>query len=247
MALFREAQNVDNLHYRFLSYYKIINILHKRGRPHPQKGGPAQVTWINQTLPLLQNHDAKKRLQEVQSQIADMGNYLYESGRCAIAHAFGNPVADPDDPHDTMRLSKDLPLVAALADYAIENEFGVKSATAIRKEHLYELVGFHTIFGPDVSTKLKAGQQIDFTAIPELPRLTIRATRDHETAEFTSLAAKPFAVDSGHVRLRLASPDGLVVVRLVLAFPAERIGFAPYEDVECFDDGPSRCDFPCNV
>lgn len=240
LALFREAQNVDSLHYRFLSYYKIINILHKRGRPHPKKGGPAQVTWINQTLPHLQDHDAQKRLQEIQSQVADVGNYLYESGRCAIAHAFGNPVADPDDPHDTMRLSKDLPLVAALADYAIESEFGVKSAATIRKEHLYELVGFHGIFGPDVSAKLKDKKKIDLTAIPKLPRLTIRATRDHQAAELASLDAQPYAVESGRVGLRLDSSDGLVAARLVLAFPEERIGFAPYEDVACFDDGTAH-------
>lgn len=236
LALFREALNVESVHYRFLSYYKIINILHKRGRPHPQKGGPSQVTWINQTLPKLDDWDGKKRLQELQSQFPDVGEYIYESGRCAIAHAFGNPVADPDEPKDTIRLSKDLRLVAALAEYAIEHEFGIKSASTVRKEHLYELAGFRALLGPDLSKKLKAKVTVELAAIPKLPRMILRARRGDELAELPVMASEVVAVDEGCIVLHAFSSDRLLRAQLYLHFAEESVGFAPEEDVVCFDD-----------
>jgi hypothetical protein len=51
---------------------------------------------------------------------------------------------DPDDPQDTERLARDLPLMKAVAEYAIEHELGVRSMRTIWREHLYELAGFRT-------------------------------------------------------------------------------------------------------
>jgi hypothetical protein len=240
MALFREALNLDSPHYKFLSFYKIINILHKAGKPPPNKPGPSQVTWINQAVVKLDDWEAKKRLQQIQTQGVNAGTYLYESGRCAIAHAYGNPVADPDDPETTMRLSQDLPLVRALAEYAVEHEFGVKSASTVRNQHLYELAGFREIFGADLSARLKGKEHVELTAIPKLPCISIRATRDRELAEFPGLVVHPFAVEGGCVGLRLAASNGLVAIRLVLDFPGESLVFAPYHDVVCFDNETAR-------
>ena len=240
LALFREALNVDSLHYRFLSYYKIINILHKAGKPDPKKGGPAQVTWINQTIPKLQDWEAQKRIKEIQPQISDVGVYLYESGRCAIAHAYGNPVADPDDPKDTMRLSQDLPLVKALAEYAIEYEFGIKPVSTIIREHLYELAGFHSLLGNEISTKLKNKSDVDLSTIPILPNFDLRATKYDRVVEFKSFSVKPFAVGDGCLVLEISSPDKLVIWRIILDFQNERLGFDPYQHSACFDDGSSK-------
>ena len=198
------------------------------------------MTWINQTVPKLQDWEAKKRLQEIQKREPDVGNYLYESGRCAIAHAFGTPVADPDDPEDTMRLSQDLRLLVALAEYAVEHEFGVKSAATIRNEHLYQLAGFHQLLGPKIAKKLKAKQPVELADIPELPRLTLKATRDSAVAEHVSFVATPFGVADGCLGLQVSSPDGLVVWRLVLDFPGEGLCFDPYADTAYFDDGSAR-------
>ena len=48
-------------------------------------------------------------------------DYLFRSGRCAIAHVKNDPIADPDNPEDRLRLNKDLPIVKGLARYAIES------------------------------------------------------------------------------------------------------------------------------
>jgi hypothetical protein len=67
---------------------------------------------------------AKERLNQLAIE-PDIGNYMFVSGRCAIAHASQNPVVDPDNPNDLFRLSADMPVVRALAEHLIRQELGV--------------------------------------------------------------------------------------------------------------------------
>jgi hypothetical protein len=55
----------------------------------------------------------------------DVPKYLYESGRCAVAHAYADPIVDPDDVSDLRRLSEDLYIVKEIAEYLIETELKV--------------------------------------------------------------------------------------------------------------------------
>jgi hypothetical protein len=114
IAIYREALSIRNAPYEFLGYMKIINILFKQGNQ--------QIGWINATLPLLTEKHARSRIDELKVTEADVGKYLYESGRCAVAHAFDVPVVNPDDPIDIFRLSADMPVARALAEYLIEHE-----------------------------------------------------------------------------------------------------------------------------
>jgi hypothetical protein len=118
LALYREALAAENVAYEFLGYFKIINILHETGR--------SQKAWINNTMRRIHQKDAAKRIVDLQTQVKDVGEYLYESGRCAVAHAYGEPLVDPDDPKDLLRLREDMPVARALAEYLIEYELNVK-------------------------------------------------------------------------------------------------------------------------
>jgi hypothetical protein len=117
LALYREAGSVRGTPYEFLGYFKVINTRHSSGAD--------QVAWINQAIPLLNDKDANKRVSELSASESDIGRYLYASGRCAVAHAFNDPVVDPDDPEDVFRLSADMPVAKALAEYLIEHEYGI--------------------------------------------------------------------------------------------------------------------------
>ncbi|WBY02411.1 hypothetical protein PE066_02430 [Ramlibacter tataouinensis] len=117
LALYREAVSLNSLPYQFLGFFKIINILHK--------SGAAQMTWIRETLPKLRERGIEERLGWLEKNEADPARYLYESGRCAVAHAFGDPLVDPDDLTDLRRLSADLNVVRALAEYLIKHELQV--------------------------------------------------------------------------------------------------------------------------
>lgn len=117
VALYREALTVNSLPYQFLGFFKIINVLYK--------SGPEQIQWITATLPKLSHKPVQERLATLQHSEPNVGLYLYESGRCAVAHAFADPLVDPDDLTDLHRLSADVDVVRALAEYLIEHELHV--------------------------------------------------------------------------------------------------------------------------
>jgi hypothetical protein len=116
VALYREATSLNSVPYQFLGYFKIINILYKLG--------PEQIAWIRGTLPKLKS-PAKERIKKLSQSVHDVATYLYESGRCAIAHAFSDPLVDPDDITHLHRLSADMDVARALAEYIIKYELGV--------------------------------------------------------------------------------------------------------------------------
>ena len=118
VALYREAISVNNVPYEFLGYFKIINVCYRTPRN--------QINWINRTLPLLTDKKAKQRISELRRLESDIGKYLYESGRCAVAHGSAKRVIDPDNPADIFRLSADMPIARVFAEYLIEKELGVE-------------------------------------------------------------------------------------------------------------------------
>ncbi len=117
VALYREARSTKSLPYSFLSYFKILNV--------HRNTGDEQSAWINETIPQLNDHQALERVEQLRQLESDVGSFLYSSGRCAVAHAFSDPVVDPDDVAQLRRLSLDLPVMKALAEHLIEHEFGV--------------------------------------------------------------------------------------------------------------------------
>jgi hypothetical protein len=119
LGLFREGLSVNSTPFAFLSYCKVLNILHDRG--------PAQKAWINSHLHHIQYTPALDRLAELQATEPDVAKYLYDEGRCAIAHAHGTPLVNPDSYVDKRRMEDDLRLMKELAALFIEKELGVLS------------------------------------------------------------------------------------------------------------------------
>ena len=76
-------------------------------------------------LPTLKDGLAKERVANLQKAKVDIADYLYESCRCAVAHANTSPVADPDNMQDIRRLSADIWIVKAIAEELIINNFGL--------------------------------------------------------------------------------------------------------------------------
>lgn len=117
LALYREALGVNSVPYRFLGFFKIITVLYKKRSD--------QIGWINRTIGAIRDSSAMKRISDLPRQHKNVGKYLHDLGRCAVAHAYTNPVVDPDDPSDTSRLTADLPVIQSLAEYIIEHEFAI--------------------------------------------------------------------------------------------------------------------------
>lgn len=122
LALYREALSINSIPFAFLSYFKILNVFWKDKYVN---GKNELVEGIRKMLPILKDDLAKRRLDEINKTENDVPKYLYESGRCAIAHAHTNPIVDPDDSMDIRRLSQDIWIVKALSEYLIKNELKV--------------------------------------------------------------------------------------------------------------------------
>ena len=228
LALYREALETTNPAYRVLGFFKVLNVLYRQGN--------LQKRWINANLDKVRL--ARSRLDELQTQGDDVGDYLWQSGRCAVAHAFSAPLVDPDDPRDYKRLSQDADLIRELAEIFIERELGIKSTHSVKQEHLNELAGFKELFGRDLVELFSSGElPPDGVEIPDLPPMSIRLRDENHFDALENMAISP----EGWLRekvlvLRCSKPNDVVVVHIGLNFSEERLlidiesGFAVYDD-----------------
>jgi len=230
LALYRDGMSVNAIPFKFLAFYKIVNMLHAHG--------PEQVAWINDNVDKVYDPEAQERVSGLRAQGDDIGQYLYVQGRYAIAHTYSNPVVDPDDPAELRRLSRDLPVMKALAEHAVEREFGVPSRRTIWQQHLYELDGFRALMGEEVTARVKAGETVE--VVPVLPRLSIRVRGLELLAAFERLEAKVAATGAGTLTLTAESADKRVHALVRLDFGLERLRFDPVGGVTISDDGSIR-------
>jgi hypothetical protein len=166
LALFREAQSLNSPAYSFLGFFKVLNILFYKGA--------TQQEWINNNLSVVKDYESLKRLEIIRTEHKDLGKYLYEQGRCAVAHAFSDPIVDPDIPSEIGRLAEDLKIVKELAAIAIEKELGIISKSTYHSVHLYELEGFQNILGVEIVSLLKKGKSIAEGTQINIPALSLR-------------------------------------------------------------------------
>lgn len=127
LALYREGLSVESVPFEFLSYFKILNIFWKD--KYEKTGGISVnpvVEGIRSALPKIQDDQALKRIKKLIAENKDPAKYLYESGRCAIAHAHSDPIVDPDNVFDLHRLSEDMWIIRSIAEHLIEHHLNVR-------------------------------------------------------------------------------------------------------------------------
>jgi hypothetical protein len=238
LAFYREGLSLDryNLAYATLSFFKILTII--------APTGPKQKAWINANFSHFgsTNHakfEITRRISELQnSGVTDIGKYLYESGRCAVAHAGTTPTVDPENQEDMQRLGKDLPLIRAMAAYVIEKEFNVKSRHTIWAEHLYELAGFEALLGPVLTGRLKSKDTtLSMNDARVVGRISIGIKNRQPYTALTNLKVREAIISEGRVTVVGSSEDGLVEFDLCLDFPAERMTVDLENGLRVGDDG----------
>ena len=125
LAFWREGQRLDEVHdsYAFLSFYKVIESQFHDGR--------ARAKWITSRIDQLTDR-AAKRVAELRAAGVDVSEHLFESGRCAVAHAsLEGEIVDPDVPADRKRLSVDLVIMEELARIYIRDELKVPDSRSL--------------------------------------------------------------------------------------------------------------------
>lgn len=131
LALYREGLTINSTPFQFLSYFKILNVFwaDKFSTINGKRINPI-VEGIRSTISKLTDPDTKKLINDLSKTHSDVAQYLYESGRCAVAHAYSAPVVDPDDIEDLRRLSQDIEIIRGIAELLIENDMQISRSIA---------------------------------------------------------------------------------------------------------------------
>lgn len=226
LALYREGKSMDHVVYACLSFLKILNV--QFSQPH------AQMEWINNSVAGIRGYEARRRLEELQTE-SNVGQYLFVSSRCAIAHAFASPLVNPDDPSDERRLRRDYPLIKELAVLAVEQVFRVRSPSTVYAEHFYELAGFKEWLPSHVRDN--ATLMAESCGSIKFPRLRFELVGRDGYAPLDELDATFLAAADGCAIVECRSVRYPVSINLYLNFAEERLQLDLLNAVSCGDDG----------
>jgi hypothetical protein len=233
LAFYREGLSLNSVPYRFLGYWKIVSLLFG-------DGSEQQKAWLLTALGQPNEFRAVQRLSELKATGATLDqivtNHLYGSRRCAVAHATGQTI-NPDDPTQEADVAKDLPLIKAIGEYAIEHEFGIKSQSTIYEEHLYELLGFKEMLGEHVVETLKRADTLLPTLVPSLPMIDVRIEGKAQLETFHRWQVSVQHIADGTLHLLCRSSDQRALGRIRLNIQGERLEFEPWNDMVMNDDG----------
>jgi hypothetical protein len=188
LAFLREGRRLRHVHepYSFLSFFKVIE---------SQFEARTRVNWVTDALHKLTEKDAVKRINELRAQGIDVNKHLYDSGRCAVAHAsIGKEIVDPDVPADRRRIVADLPIIAALARRYIQVDAGIPDYMELYSTR-DRTQPWHALMGPQAIDKLKSRGLVENVA--ELgqfaeSRVTVRLWPEPPAEQFTNI---PFVVE----------------------------------------------------
>lgn len=211
LAFWREGRRLYRVHtgYAYLSFYKVIESQFTKG--------PQRAEWILEHLDKLTGH-AATRVAELRALGIDVSRHLFESGRCAVAHAtLDGLIVDPDVPEDRRRIFADIDVIEGLAKLYIERELGVPT----RSSHYAtrnRLLPWETLLTPDTLTRLKSGEELD--SVPEIEGLKVSVAiwpdQPHKTQ--SDMFLHVLGVDSGFLHIVLASPNRSILLRFALNF-----------------------------
>lgn len=169
LAFLREGRRLRYVHepYSFLSFFKVVE---------SQFSSKERIAWIHDNLDQLDG-DARKRVAELRAQGLDVGKHLYDSGRCAVAHAsLDGVIVDPDIPADRRRIADDLDVMAGLASRYLKVEAGVPDDIELYKSRDRTLP-WHVLLPARTLEALQAGGTLrDMSALGQLQenRVSVR-------------------------------------------------------------------------
>lgn len=201
LAFLREGRRLRHAHepYSFLSFFKVIE---------SQFSSKDRVEWFSNNLDALQG-EAAKRVSELRADGVDVNEHLFQSGRCAVAHAsVGGNIVDPDIPSDRRRIAADLDIIAALAERYIQVDAGVPDEMDLYKSR-DRVAPWHGLMTQKALTVLKAGGQVERAeelGKLESARVSVRLWPDPPAQQFQSMALTPIGSKGGVVKFVALSP-----------------------------------------
>ncbi len=196
LAFLREGRRLEHAHapYSFLSFFKVIE---------SQFDSTTRIAWVERNLDLITEERAVKRIKELRGYGVNVNDHLFDSGRCAVAHAsVGRSIVDPDIPADRKRILADLDVISALATRYIKVDAGVPD-----EMDLYEtrdrVAPWHALMTPQAVAALQAGRAVgNAEDLGKLTggRVSVRLWPDPPAKQFRAMTLVPAAAGDGVVK-----------------------------------------------
>lgn len=212
LAFLREGRRLERVHepYSFLSFFKVIE---------SQFQSKERVQWVERTLALLTEERAVSRIKELTALKIDVNKHLFESGRCAVAHAgIDGIIVDPDIPSDRRRISEDLDIIAALANYFVKVDAKVPDEREVYKSR-DRLTPWHSLLPSESLQTLKEGGQLDGIhswGMLSNSKVTLRLWPDAPISQFQNMTLIPHADGPGWLGFHLMSAKGSFALAFVM-------------------------------
>ena len=230
LALMREGRGLNHPGYAFLSYFRVLE------RAFSDK--PKQrVPWMTHQLTTLKDREALSAIAKITAAgITDIGAHLYNARRSAVAHANGDAIIDPDDPSQLRAVESDLPIIAALAERAIEEVLGVETSNTVYDKHLYELAGFKLILGERLVDAIINEIDVGEETTVDFPPMDVRIRRRKQHHTLANMSVSRLERVGKILRLVLRSENVVAELRFDLDFASERLVFDPFDGLFGQDD-----------
>ncbi|AMP05948.1 methylamine utilization protein MauJ [Collimonas pratensis] len=212
LAFLREGRRLSRVHdaYSFLSFFKVIE---------SQMPGEQRKEWVGKNLDQLAEERAVKRIKELRDQGIDVNKHLFDSGRCAVAHAnIGNIIVDPDIPADRQRIATDLCVMEALANRYIRVEAGVPDEMDVYSNR-DRLTPWYPLMMSEAVETLKAGGAVeDVVQLGQLKGAAVSVSLwPHPPADqFREMKLLPTDSGDGVLRFVTLSARGTIVLAFAM-------------------------------
>ena len=196
LAFLREGRRPGHVHepYSFLSFFKVIE---------SQFVAKDRVAWVDQNLGQLTGR-AAERIAALRAQGIDVNKHLFDSGRCAVAHAsLAGNIVDPDVSADRRRIAADLDVIEALALRYVKVDAGVPDEMDLYGSR-DRVAPWHALMTPKAVETLKGSGQVE--DIAELGKLegatvSVRLWPDAPAAQFQAMTLLVAGSAPGCVKL----------------------------------------------
>lgn len=211
LAFWREGERLTGVHdsYAFLSYFKVIESQFKKST--------SRVEWFNRNIDQMEG-DASKRVIELRASNVDVGTHLYDSGRCAVAHAsLGRHIVDPDIPADRKRIAQDLVLMRELARQFISEDLGVPTARSTYSTR-NRLVPWDSLIDGEALDILRGGESPDIPLGIDGQQVAVGLWPDGPIAGLETMTMRVDLVHEGQVRVVLFNPNMTLMLLFVLDY-----------------------------
>ncbi len=234
LAFLREGRRLSRVHdaYSFLSFFKVVE---------SQMPSEKRIEWVGRNLNQLTEERAVKRIKELRDQGIDVNKHLFDSGRCAVAHAsIGKVIVDPDIPADRQRIAADLCIIEALANRYLKVDAGVPDEMDVYSNR-DRLAPWYSLMTSEAVEALRAGGCVENAAqLGQLAGVTVAVSLwPHPPADqFREMTLLPVDSGNGVLRFDTLSSRRTIVLAFAMDVANGRLhtllnesGFQPGSDI----------------